>query len=573
MQNRFRINTALSAVLVLFVVLFIVAGSGAILTLRDTRAWVETLGRDHIERSGDLNNLGTAVFQARAALTDAKTYMEGGRAEDRDQEVARAVQLLEQAGKAYARLRDDPYANADGAPLYAAVLKSYTALADGCLKPMIKAIQGWNGIEVNRLSDQVLGPASAAFVKAESTFQAYARERGAAAVTAVKTSQDVAIYAALALALVTVALAIGIRIFFHRAMLQPLDRAGHHFDRIANGDLTQAVRAGGSNEIGVLYTAMRRMQDGLTNAVSSVRGGAESMHGGVHDIARACSDMSDRSAGQAAALQEAAASMSELADTVHITSENAAQASQQSGQAAELAQRGGAAVDAVVAAMRDISTSAHRIAEIVGVVDGIAFQTNILALNAAVEAARAGEHGRGFAVVAGEVRGLAQRSSVAAREIRDLIQESSARVDTGVRQVGVAGQTVRDMQAAAHRVSGIVREISTAAAAQAQGVQVVNEAVGRIEVATQETAALVQDTATSAAALSAQAGQLLDAVAVFRIDAGPGQGAHHDTASQFDSVADHASVALDDERDVPMLDLMLDLGRGRRDILRADPVV
>ncbi|WP_197425005.1 methyl-accepting chemotaxis protein [Bordetella sp. N] len=520
MQNRLRINTALSAALVLFVLLFAVAGTGAILMLRDTRAWVETLGRDHIERSGDLNNLGTAVFQARAALTDAKTYMEGGRMEDRDREVANAEKLLAQAQKAFARLRDVPYTDADGTALYAAVLKTYADLADGCLKPMIKAIQGWNGIEVNRLSDQVLGPASAAFVKAESTFQAYARQRGAAAVGAVAESQNMAIYAALGLALITIALAIGIRIFFHRAMLKPLGRAGQHFDRIANGDLTQAVRAGGSNEIGVLYTAMRRMQDGLTGAVSSVRGGVEGMHGGVHDIAQACADMSDRSAGQAAALQEAAASMSELADTVHVTSENAQAASQQSEQAAELAQRGGTAVESVVDAMRDISTSARRIAEIVGVVDGIAFQTNILALNAAVEAARAGEQGRGFAVVAGEVRGLAQRSSVAAREIRDLIQESSARVDAGVRQVGVAGQTVRDMQDAAHRVSGIVREISGAAAAQAQGVQVVNEAVSRIEMTTQETAALVQDTATSAAALRAQAEQLLDAVAVFRINEG-----------------------------------------------------
>ncbi|WP_454690465.1 methyl-accepting chemotaxis protein [Achromobacter aloeverae] len=520
MQNRLRIDTALSAVLVLFVLIFALAGAGAILMLRDTRAWVETLGRDHIERSGDLSTLGTAVFQARAALTDAKTYMEGGRMEDRDREVAHAENLLAQAQQAFARLREVPYTDTDGASRYTAVLKSYTDLADGCLKPMIKAIRGWNGIEVNRLSEQVLGPASDAFVKAQSTFQAYARQRGVEAVAAVARSQDTAIYTALALALVTAALAIGIRIFFHRAMLQPLGRAGAHFDRIANGDLTQSVRAGGNNEIGVLYTAMRRMQDGLTGAVSGVRGGVEAMHAGVHDIAQACSDMSDRSAGQAAALQEAVASMSELADAVQATSDNAMEASRQSEQAADLAQRGGAAVEAVVAAMRDISASARRIAEIVGVVDGIAFQTNILALNAAVEAARAGEQGRGFAVVAGEVRGLAQRSSVAAREIRDLIEESSARVDAGVSQVGVAGQTVRDMQSAAHRVSGIVSEISGAAAAQAQGVQVVNEAVGRIELTTQETAALVQDTATAAAALRAQAGQLREAVAVFRINEG-----------------------------------------------------
>ena len=225
---------------------------------------------------------------------------------------------------------------------------------------------------------------------------------------------------------------------------------------------------------------MRRMQTGLTEAVASVRHGVEEIHTGSGEIAAGGADMSDRTARQAGSLQEAAANMTQLAHTVQLTAGNADQASRQAQSATQLAQRGGQAVDEVVQSMRGIADSARRIGEIVGVVDSIAFQTNILALNAAVEAARAGEQGKGFAVVAGEVRSLAQRSAQAAKEIKGLIDDSAARVEAGVRQVGLAGDTMRDMMVSVDRVTQIVAEISSATAEQAAGIASVNLAVADV---------------------------------------------------------------------------------------------
>jgi methyl-accepting chemotaxis protein len=517
MGKNLRITTALSTVLAVFVLLFAAAGAGAVAVLRDNRAWIAELGRANIERASDLNDVSSALFQARSELTDAKTYMEGGRAEDRDHSLAAAQALLAQATTAFKRLRASPETDAQGKPLYDAVLTAYTALTDQCLALMPKAIQGWNGPEVNRLSDKVLPVAATAFVKAVGAFQNHTRQRGANAVSSVEETQNFAISAAIALALFVLALAIGVRVLFQRSMLRPLGEAGRHFDRMADGDLTLPLADHGTNEVGVLFSSMRRMQGGLSDAVTTVRAGVEEIHDGVLGIAAGGAEMSDRTAGQASSLQETAASMDVLADRVRATSDNATLASRRSDTATQLARRGGEAVQEVVSTMQGISLSSKRIAEIVGVVDSIAFQTNILALNAAVEAARAGNQGKGFAVVAAEVRGLAQRSGSAAREIKELIEESTTRVDAGVRQVSVAGDTMREMLEAVSQVSSIVNEISVASAEQAAGIQAVNTAVAEVDRATQENAAMAEETAAAAAALEVQGQRLRDAVAVFKV--------------------------------------------------------
>jgi len=306
--------------------------------------------------------------------------------------------------------------------------------------------------------------------------------------------------------------------FLNRMVLRPLRVAGAHADRIASGDLTQRIHAESSNEIGVLLEAMRRMQDSLTHIVGTVRLGVDEINVGAREIYMGNTDLSNRTEQQAAALQETAASMEQLASTVQQNTVHATEADRLVKGAADVAQRGGSAVTAVVDTMSEISDSSRQMAEIVGVIDGIAFQTNILALNAAVEAARAGEQGKGFAVVAGEVRSLAQRSAQAAREIKQLIDESLEKVSAGAQQAGDAGAIMEDVVRSVDTVTTIMAEIATASQEQSDGISQVNVAVADMDGVTQQNAALVQEAAAAAGSLQDQARRLAELVAVFKVN-------------------------------------------------------
>ena len=277
------------------------------------------------------------------------------------------------------------------------------------------------------------------------------------------------------------------------------------------------VAVDGSNEMGQLAESLRHMQGELMRTVGDVRNGANAIYSGASEIATGNNDLSSRTEQQAASLEETAASMEQLTATVKQNAENARQASHLALSASETAQRGGKVVDNVVQTMRDISTSSQKIADIISVIDGIAFQTNILALNAAVEAARAGEQGRGFAVVAGEVRNLAQRSAQAAREIKSLIEDSVGKVDVGSTLVESAGETMAEIVSAVTRVTDIMGEIASASDEQSRGIDQVGLAVAEMDRVTQQNAALVEESAAAAAALEEQASRLTEAVAVFRI--------------------------------------------------------
>jgi methyl-accepting chemotaxis protein len=260
------------------------------------------------------------------------------------------------------------------------------------------------------------------------------------------------------------------------------------------------------------------MQQSLVTTVSAVRGSTDSIYTGAGEIAAGSNDLSARTEQQAASLEETAASMEELTATVKQNSDNARQATLLAKNASETAARGGHVVDNVVRTMNEIADSSQQIAHITGVIDSIAFQTNILALNAAVEAARAGEQGRGFAVVAGEVRTLASRSAQAAKEIKGLIENSVSRVNTGSEQVSEAGTTMKEIVAAVTRVTDIMGEISSASDEQSRGIEQVSLAVSQMDSVTQQNAALVQESATAAAALEDQSEQLRQAVAAFRLN-------------------------------------------------------
>jgi methyl-accepting chemotaxis protein I, serine sensor receptor len=305
-----------------------------------------------------------------------------------------------------------------------------------------------------------------------------------------------------------------------RAIGQPLAEALGHFDAISGGDLRRPVVVHSRDEMGQLLEGVARMQRSLIETVRSVRGGSESIATATRQIAAGNLDLSSRTEEQASALQETASSMEELTGTVKQNADNARQASSLAANASEIANKGSAVVGQVVGTMGEINQSSARIADIISIIEGIAFQTNILALNAAVEAARAGEEGRGFAVVAGEVRSLAQRSSAAAKEIKELIDTSVERVQSGSALVDEAGRTMTEIISAVRRVTDIMGEIAAASEEQSNGIDQVARAVTQMDVVTQQNAALVEEAAAAAQSLEDQAGKLRTAVAVFQLDGG-----------------------------------------------------
>ncbi len=326
--------------------------------------------------------------------------------------------------------------------------------------------------------------------------------------------------------LAAVALVLGtiVAIWITRSITQPLRQAVDVARTVATGDLSARIEVHSADETGQLLQALRDMNEALVNIVGEVRSGTETIASASHQIASGNADLSSRTEEQASSLEETASSMEELTSTVKQNADNARQANQFAVSASEVAEKGGAVMTEVVETMGAINDSARKIVDIIAVIDGIAFQTNILALNAAVEAARAGEQGRGFAVVASEVRNLAQRSAAAAKEIKALIDNSVEKADAGSRLVDQAGTTMRDVVESIRRVADIMGEISAASQEQTDGIGQVQLAISQMDQTTQQNAALVEEAAAASEQLREQAGKLSQTVAVFRL------GGAHDRA-------------------------------------------
>ncbi len=306
----------------------------------------------------------------------------------------------------------------------------------------------------------------------------------------------------------------------YRSVVIPLQRAKREIDRMSAGDLTGRVEAKGILELAQLMESLHTLQINTQEIVAQIREASDRVNTGAREIASGNADLSGRTESQASSLEETASSMEELTSTVKQNAENARQANQLVVSAADVAVKGGKVVGQVVHTMSSIKDSSRKIADIISVIDGIAFQTNILALNAAVEAARAGEQGRGFAVVAAEVRNLAQRSAGAAKEIKSLIEDSVDKVDVGGKLVDEAGKTMEEIVNSVKRVTDIMSEIAAASQEQSSGIEQVNQAVGQMDEATQQNAALVEEAAAAAESLQDQAAKLAQAVSVFKLSAG-----------------------------------------------------
>jgi len=375
-------------------------------------------------------------------------------------------------------------------------------------------------ISTTQAANTELGKVKGAVHGMESTSEkinerAMERAHGVGAIVAGMQSRATTLQ--LVFASLAVALAVGLCWAVTRSITVPLGQAVKLAETVAQGDLSSRIGATSKDEIGQLLAALGRMNESLVGIVGQVRNASDSIATGSAQIATGNADLSQRTEEQASNLQQTAASMEQLTATVKNNADTARQATQLASSAATVAAQGGSVVGQVVSTMQGISDSSKKIADIIGVIDGIAFQTNILALNAAVEAARAGEQGRGFAVVAAEVRSLAQRSAQAAKEIKGLIGESVGKVEAGTRLVDDAGRTMGDIVAQVQKVSDLIGEISSASGEQTSGIGQINDAVTQLDHVTQQNAALVEESAAAAESLKHQAASLAQTVAVFKL--------------------------------------------------------
>ncbi|GJJ02190.1 methyl-accepting chemotaxis protein I [Duganella rhizosphaerae] len=359
------------------------------------------------------------------------------------------------------------------------------------------------------------------FLKAEATLMKIEKLNEDIAATSVQEGAAAisrAEWAMVASGVIAALVAIGCAAYITGAITTPINEAVRVAQTVASGDLTSRIEVGTTEETGQLLQALKDMNTSLIRIVGQVRGGTETIAAASTQIASGNLDLSSRTEEQASSLEETASSMEELTSTVRQNADNARQANQLAASASGVAVRGGDVVSRVVDTMESINASSSKIVDIISVIDGIAFQTNILALNAAVEAARAGEQGRGFAVVASEVRNLAQRSATAAKEIKELIGDSVDKVGAGSKLVAEAGATMGEIVSSVQRVTDIMGEITLATQEQSVGIDQINMAVGQMDTVTQQNAALVEEAAAAAASLQEQAAALAEVVSVFRLD-------------------------------------------------------
>ena len=322
----------------------------------------------------------------------------------------------------------------------------------------------------------------------------------------------------IALVILSVALVLVVSFLTVRSITVPLAKALALANGVAAGDLTASIEVTSNDEFGSLLGALKSMNGNLTRMVTAIRSGAESIRSAAEEVAAGNANLSQRTEEQASTLEQTASSMEQLTSAVGQNTQSADNANAMAKQANQVAAQGGTVVGAVVTTMNEIQESSKKIGDIIGVIDGIAFQTNILALNAAVEAARAGEQGRGFAVVAAEVRSLAQRSADAAKEIKVLIGNSVQKVETGTPQVENAGKTMSEIVAAVEKVTGLIDQISSASREQASGIGQVNQAIGQMDQVVQQNAAVVEQAAAAAESMQSSAQQLVESVSVFKLN-------------------------------------------------------
>ncbi|PRX99182.1 methyl-accepting chemotaxis protein [Paraburkholderia sp. BL25I1N1] len=531
MLSRWSIRTSLTMMGIILVALTVVVGVLGLSALNRASQSLDRIARGDLVAIHALDDASAYLLRSRVSLDRFNALSAAGDTEQAKKVLDRAEELYGKGNQSWQTYLDAPKNGVAQAQLDELLARRTVVMREG-LEPEFAALRANDLAAYHAIADTKISPMFVAYDIAASAVVKSLQQQAVDQQASAQSNISLMTTLIIAVTVLALLLVVGVRFALRGLIVQPLADATACFERIAAGDLSESINVFSRNEIGRLFAGIKRMQDSMSTMVRAVHSSTESIDTGAREIAMGNTDLSQRTEQQAASLQETASSMEQLTGTVRQNAENARQASQLAVNASDIATRGGDVVSQVVTTMQDIATSSNKVVDIIGVIEGIAFQTNILALNAAVEAARAGEQGRGFAVVAGEVRSLAQRSASAAKEIKELIGDSVDKVQSGSTLVGRAGTTMDEIVQAVRRVTDIMGEISAASEEQSGGIEQVNRAVVQMDEVTQQNAALVEQAAAAAASLEDQTRQLQAVVNGWKVAGGAAHGSAAATRPQ-----------------------------------------
>ncbi len=519
-MGNFSIKSRLSFAIGFLALLLVVIGSAGLYGLSNTNDALKTVYEDRLVSMGQLDRIIRIVLRNQVEVA-AAAIGDPAQIPVLVKQIAKNKQIIDREWVAYMAT----YLTPDEKILADSFAKNHQIFLDQGLNLALVAL---NAQDQKAAADIYNGPLQALFIPLRNDMNALIQLQLEVGKVEYEHSQSQnKLFHRLAISAIILGLlvAAGMRVWLVRSISAPLEAAVRIADTIASGDLTQRITVHSNDETGKLLQALKGMNGSLQNIVRQVRSGTDTIATASSEIASGNLDLSSRTEQQASSLEETSSSMEELTSSTRQNGDNARQANQLALSASDVALKGGAVVARVVETMGSINHSSKKIVDIIGVIDGIAFQTNILALNAAVEAARAGEQGRGFAVVASEVRNLAQRSAAAAKEIKSLIDDSVENVEIGNQLVIQAGSTMEEVVASVKRVNDIMGEITSASREQEAGIEQINQAISEMDTVTQQNAALVEQAAAAAEAMQDQAANLAQVVSVFKLEGMPASAA------------------------------------------------